>query len=99
MQMLHKFDSEYKVIFIGDASMSPYEIFYEYGSVEHMNKEAGKVWLERVKQSFKNIVWINPVQKDHWHYTQSIGMVQKIFDNKMFPLTVSGITEAMKHLS
>ncbi len=97
-EILNKYNSDYKVIMVGDASMSPYEIFSQYGSVEHYNEETGIIWMERLKNQFNDIVWLNPVREDQWNYTQSIGMIQKIVDQKMFPLTIGGITEAMETL-
>jgi len=96
--VLNKYNSDYKVIMVGDASMSPYEIFAEYGSVEHYNEEAGIKWLERLKTQFPDLVWLNPVPENQWSYTQSIGMIQKFTDDKMFPLTIGGITAAMEEL-
>jgi len=99
MNVMNRFDDDYKLIFIGDASMSPYELLYEHGSVEHMNQETGKLWLERMRGSFKKAVWLNPIPQEHWEYTQSIGIVNDVFEGKMFPLTLSGITGAMQYLS
>jgi uncharacterized protein with von Willebrand factor type A (vWA) domain len=96
--VLNKYNSDYKVIIVGDASMSPYEIVAEYGSVEHYNEEAGIKWLERLKAQFPDMVWLNPVPENQWKYTQSIGMIQKFTDDKMFPLTIGGITAAMEEL-
>lgn len=96
--LLKKYNSDYKVIFIGDAAMSPYEILYAGAAVEHYNKEAGIVWLERFKNHFKNIVWINPAEKSEWEYTQSTQILKKFFDNRMFELTPAGIKNAMKNL-
>ena len=96
--VLHKYNREYRVIIVGDASMSPYEIMYEGGSVEHFNDEAGAAWLQRLKDHFSRVVWLNPVPKRNWKYVQSIGMMKQIFDDRMFPLTLEGIKEAMKEL-
>ncbi|WP_417598495.1 vWA domain-containing protein [Oceanospirillum sp.] len=97
--LLHKYASDYKVIFIGDASMSPYEIAMAGGSVEHWNEESGAQWMQRVTDTWKNIVWLNPVPENHWDYTQSIGMTRQLMQDRMFPLTLSGITEAMNLLT
>ncbi|OOV86289.1 vWA domain-containing protein [Oceanospirillum linum] len=97
--LLHKYGSDYKVIFIGDASMSPYEIAMAGGSVEHWNEESGAQWMQRVTDTWKNIVWLNPVPENHWDYTQSIGMTRQLMQDRMFPLTLSGITEAMNLLT
>ncbi|MEM7040417.1 MAG: VWA domain-containing protein, partial [Bacteroidota bacterium] len=96
--LLHKFNKDYRVIVVGDASMSPYEIMYAGGSVEHWNDEAGIVWLKRLKEKFPNTIWLNPVPKPHWRYTQSIGMLKEFFEDKMYPLTLEGLRDAMKTL-
>jgi len=93
--ILNTFNSDYKVILIGDASMSPYEILFKQGAVEHYNEEAGKVWMERLKKQFEAVVWLNPVPKEEWKYVQSIEMIRNIVENKMFPLTIKGIEEAI----
>ena len=97
--LLHTFPHDYKLIFVGDASMSPYEIVMEGGAVEHVNEEAGKVWLERALQCWPHAVWLNPTPETHWRYTQSIGMIQRIMEDRMFPLTLEGIEAAMKELT
>ncbi|MFD1696619.1 vWA domain-containing protein [Roseibium aestuarii] len=99
MDLLHKYPSDYKIIFVGDASMSPYEITYPGGSVEHWNAEAGATWLARVKSVYRNIAWLNPVPEAHWSYTHSISLIREIMDDRMYPLTVEGLTEAMKDLA
>jgi len=96
--VLNKYNSDYKVIIVGDASMSPYEIFAEYGSVEHYNEEAGIIWMERLRAQFPDLVWLNPVPEHQWKYTQSIGMMKEFTKDKMFPLTIGGITAAMEEL-
>lgn len=90
-EVLNKYNSDYKVIIVGDATMSPYEIMYAQGSVEHYNDEAGIVWLERLKKQFPKIVWLNPVPKKHWKYTQSVRIIEEFTEHKMFPLTIEGI--------
>lgn len=97
--LLHKYGSDYKVIFVGDASMSPYEIAMAGGSVEHWNEESGAQWMQRVTDTWKNIVWLNPVPEKYWDYTQSIGMTRQLVHDRMFPLTLAGITEAMELLT
>jgi uncharacterized protein len=97
--ILHKFPHDYKVIFVGDATMSPYEITYPGGSVEHWNEEAGAVWMDRVTQIFKHAVWLNPTAERHWDYTPSIGLVKQVMGDRMFPLTIDGLEKAMKELS
>lgn len=96
--VLHKYNSDYRVIVVGDASMSPYEINYPGGSVEHTNEEAGAIWLDRFKTQYPHIAWLNPVPKEYWKYTQSIGMLERFFENKMYPMTVAGIEEAMREI-
>ncbi|NBG96491.1 vWA domain-containing protein [Pyruvatibacter mobilis] len=97
--VLHRFPSDYKVIFVGDASMSPYEITYAGGSVEHWNEEPGGVWLERLQQVYENVVWLNPVAERHWEYTPSIELVRQLIGDRMFPLTLEGLDGAMRELS
>jgi uncharacterized protein with von Willebrand factor type A (vWA) domain len=97
--LLHTFPHDYKLIFVGDAAMSPYEIMMEGGSVEHMNEEPGKVWLERALTCWPHAVWLNPTPETHWMYTQSIGMVQRIMENRMYPLTLEGLEAAMRELT
>lgn len=97
-QVLNTFNQDYRVLFVGDASMSPYEIFSRMGSVEHYNEESGQVWLSRFLAKFPHFVWLNPVPQNEWKYTESIGMVQKIVKNRMFPLTIEGIGKAIEAL-
>ena len=99
LDILNKYTKDYKVIFVGDASMAPWEITYSGGSIEHNNQESGQSWMQRIMNSFDNIVWINPTQKEYWEYTQSIGMIQRIMDQRMYPLTAKGLEEAMTELS
>jgi uncharacterized protein with von Willebrand factor type A (vWA) domain len=99
MDLLHTYGSDFKVIFIGDASMSPYEISHVGGSVEHWNEEAGSVWMRRLRETYQKIVWLNPVPEDEWSYTHSISMTKQLIGNKMYPLTLSGLEEAMSYLS
>ncbi|MBV1864465.1 MAG: VWA domain-containing protein [Rhodobacteraceae bacterium] len=96
--VLHTYGSDYKCIFVGDASMSPYEIAYRGGANEHWNEETGQSWLLRAQEQWPGSVWINPVQEQTWRYTQSIEMIREIFSNKMFPMTLKGIEAAMKEL-
>ena len=97
--VLHKFPHDYKVIFVGDATMSPYEITYPGGSVEHWNEEAGAIWLDRVTQIYEHVVWLNPVAEKHWDYTPSIGLIQQVISNRMYPLTLGGLDAAMRELN
>ncbi len=93
--ILHKYPHDYKIVFVGDASMSPYEIAIPRGSVEHDNEEAGRVWMERVPRTYPHAVWLNPVEQRYW-YAESIGMVRKMMGNRMFPLTLDGLEAAMR---
>jgi len=97
--VLHKYPSDYKVIFVGDATMSPYEITYAGGSVEHWNEEPGGIWLERVNQIYESCVWINPIPERHWEYTPSLQIIKQIMGERMFPLTLEGLDHAMRELS
>jgi len=97
--VLHKFPSDYKVIFVGDATMSPYEITYPGGSVEHWNEEAGAVWIDRLTNIFEHAVWLNPTGERHWDYTPSIEVVKQLMGDRMYPLTLDGLEKAMKELS
>ena len=96
--VLHKFPHDYKVIFVGDATMSPYEITYPGGSVEHWNEEAGAVWIDRVTQVHSHVVWLNPILQQHWEYTPSIGLIRQLLSNRMYPLTLAGLDSAMREL-
>jgi len=96
--ILHKFNKEYKVIIVGDASMSPYEIASQYGSVEHYNEESGETWMRRFTEQFNNVVWLNPIQEKEWKYTRSIGMMKIIVKDQMYPLTLQGIGKAIQSL-
>lgn len=96
--VLHKYPHDYKVIFVGDATMSPYEITYPGGSVEHWNEEAGAIWLDRVTQIYESVVWLNPTAERHWDYTQSIQMMKQLVNDRMFPLTLDGLDKAMREL-
>jgi uncharacterized protein with von Willebrand factor type A (vWA) domain len=98
-EVLHTYPSDYKVIFVGDATMSPYEITYPGGSVEHWNEEAGAVWLDRVCRTWEHVVWLNPVAERHWDYTPSTELIRQIISDRMFPLTLGGIDKAMRELS
>ncbi len=95
-EVLRTYGNDYKCIFVGDASMSPYEIAHPGGANEHWNAEAGQVWLTRAREKWPNNVWLNPLPERYWQHTQSVGMIRQIFDNRMFPLTLDGITRAVK---
>jgi uncharacterized protein with von Willebrand factor type A (vWA) domain len=96
--VLHKFPHDYKVVFVGDATMSPYEITYPGGSVEHWNEEPGAVWVDRVTQIYESCVWLNPTPERHWEHTPSIGVVRQLINDRMYPLTLQGLDKAMREL-
>ncbi len=97
--VLRKYNADYKLIFVGDATMSPYEILQPGGSVEHSNPEAGAVWLQRFTQHFPKHVWINPEPEGLWQYRQSIAVINQLMGGRMFPLTLDGLTRSMRMLS
>ncbi|UBM12010.1 vWA domain-containing protein [Cupriavidus metallidurans] len=97
--LIHKYTPDYKVIFVGDATMSPYEILQPGGSVEYNNAEAGAVWLNRMIEQFPRFVWLNPEPEGLWQYRQSITVINQIMKNRMYPVTIAGLEAAMKVLS
>jgi len=97
-EVLNTYGSDYKCIFVGDASMSPYEIAYPGGANEHWNAEAGQVWLERARAQWPDHLWINPVPRRAWDFTHSIGMIREIFDGRMVPMTLEGLDRGMREL-
>lgn len=97
--VLRTYGSDYKCIFVGDASMSPYEIAYAGGANEHWNQEPGQTWLERAREQWPDNLWINPVPENHWEYTHSIRMIREIFEDRMVPMTLRGIEEGMRELT
>lgn len=99
MDVLHKYSSDYKVIFIGDASMAPYEISAQFGSVEHMNDEAGYVWMRRLMETYSKVIWLNPTPEHLWGYTQTIGMTRELVENHMYPLSLEGLDRGIRHLT
>ena len=96
--LLNKFGKDYKVIFVGDATMSPYEITYPGGSVEHWNEEAGAIWVDRLTSIYDSVVWLNPTGERHWDYTPSIDVMRQLTADRMFPLTIEGLDKAMREL-
>lgn len=98
-EVLRTFPHDYKVVIVGDASMSPYEIVMPGGSVEHWNEEAGAVWLQRLLRVYPKTVWLNPIKKDWWGHTQSVSMIQNLMEDRMFPLTLAGLEDAMRELA
>jgi uncharacterized protein with von Willebrand factor type A (vWA) domain len=97
--ILHRYGKDYKVIFVGDATMAPYEITHVGGSIEHYNEEPGAVWMSRMTDAFERIVWLNPVGKDYWEHNYSIELVRELVEERMFPLSYNGLEEAMAMLS
>ncbi|MDO5622405.1 MAG: VWA domain-containing protein [Paracoccus sp. (in: a-proteobacteria)] len=96
--ILHRYGRDYKCIFVGDAAMSPYEIAIPGGANEHWNEEAGEVWLRRACETWPDHIWLNPVPESRWPYTQSTQMIGQIFENRMQPMTLEGLTQAMRIL-
>jgi len=98
-EVLRTYGPDYKCIFVGDASMSPYEIAYPGGANEHWNAEAGQVWLQRAREQWTSNLWINPVPEKYWEYTHSIGMIREIFEDRMVPMTLAGLERGMRELT
>lgn len=96
--VLHKYGRDYKLIIVGDATMSPYEILEPGGSVDHWNDEPGHVWLKRMTETYRRAVWINPTPEAHWPWTQSIKLTRELMEDRMFPMTVAGLDRAMRAL-
>jgi len=97
--ILHKYGHDYKVVFVGDAAMSPYEISHPGGSVEHFNEESGATWLHRVANTYPATVWLNPSTQEHWGYSQSTRLIRELLNDRMYPLTLAGLEAAMKELT
>jgi hypothetical protein len=98
-EVLRTYGPEYKAIFVGDASMSPYEIAMAGGSVEHMNDEPGGLWMQRITGHFRRSIWLNPVQDRFWKYTQSVEMMRELMEDRMYPLTLGGLDSAIRELN
>ena len=96
--VLHTYPADYKLVFVGDAAMSPYEIVYPGGSVEHWNEEAGQVWMQRLLSVYSKAVWLNPTPPQYWDYTESTRLLQRLMGGRMFPLTLEGLDGAMREL-
>jgi uncharacterized protein len=96
--VLHKYPADYKVVFVGDASMSPYEITQPGGAVEYMNEEPGSLWMRRVTDIYQKAVWLNPLPEEQWSWTLSIRIMRDLMDNRMYPLTLDGLDGAMREL-
>ncbi|MEQ1725352.1 MAG: VWA domain-containing protein [Sphingopyxis sp.] len=97
--ILHKYPHDYKLIFVGDAAMSPYEITHPGGSVEHFNEESGAVWLQRMMNTYPAAAWLNPVPQQHWGYSQSTKIIEQLMAGRMYPLTLAGLDDAMRELT
>ena len=98
-EILNKYAQDYKVIFVGDATMAPYEITHAGGSVEHWNEEPGAAWMERFTGQYEKLVWINPTPQETWEYSSSFGMTKDLVGGEMYPLTIRGLEEGMNALS
>ncbi len=98
-EILNKYAHDYKVVFVGDATMAPYEITHAGGSVEHWNEEPGALWMQRFTQIYDKVVWINPTPQETWEYSTSVGMTQELVGGQMYPLTIRGLEEGMGFLS
>ena len=99
LELLHKFGPDWRVVFVGDAAMSPYEIELAGGSVEHWNDEPGRVWIERARAAWPRSVWLNPVAEQSWGWSTSTGMMKRLFEGRMYPVTLAGLESAMRSLS
>ena len=99
MDLLHTYSSDYKVIFVGDATMGAYEISHQYGSVEHMNEEPGYLWMKRLTDTFDKVIWLNPTTREHWQYTTSIEITKDLLEDHMYPLTLAGLDEGIAYLT
>ena len=98
IDLMHKYGPEYKLVFVGDATMSPYEIIYAGGSVEHWNEEPGSVWIKRLLRIYNKAIWLNPEPESRWSFTPSIKITRDLLEKRMFPLTLSGIEDGIKAL-
>lgn len=99
LDVLHKYGPDYKVIFVGDATMSPYEISSPGGSIEHWNDEPGEAWMRRVKEQYEKVIWLNPEPQDSWDYTTSCVWTKELVENHMYPLTLRGLEDGIKFLT
>lgn len=97
--ILHKYGNDYRVIFVGDASMAPYEITHPGGSIEHWNEEAGAVWMQRITEKFDKVIWLNPLPENYWGEGGSLGITRQLLSDHMYPLTIEGLERGMKFLS
>lgn len=99
VDVIHRYGPDYKLVFVGDATMSPYEILHQHGSIEHMNAEAGAAWLRRLLEAYPAATWLNPEPERLWTYRQSIELIRQLMGGRMFPMTLDGLTRAMQSLS
>lgn len=99
LDVLHKYGSDYRVIFVGDAAMSPYELLSVGGSVEYMSQDTGQAWLKRITNHFDKVAWLNPETQSYWQYTQTIGLIKDIMQGHMYPMTLHGIEDMTKYLA
>jgi uncharacterized protein with von Willebrand factor type A (vWA) domain len=99
LDILNKYSHDYKVVFVGDATMAPYEITHAGGSVEHWNEEPGAAWMERFDEIYDKVIWLNPTPQETWEYSSSVMMTQELVGGKMYPLTIKGLEEGMGELS
>ena len=99
LDLMHKYPADYKLILVGDATMSPYEIQYPGGSVEHWNEESGATWMKRLLDTYPKAIWLNPEPQERWPHTPSIQMLSELMSQRMYPLTVSGLEQGMRELS
>jgi len=98
LDITHKYGADYKLIFVGDATMSPYEIVYPGGSVEHWNEEPGAVWIKRLLNTYPKAIWLNPEPRNRWDYAPSIKLTRELMDDRMYPLTLAGLDEGIRAL-
>lgn len=99
LEVLHKYGSDYRLIFVGDAAMSPYELLSVGGSVEYMSQDTGQAWLKRIANHFDKVAWLNPETPSYWQYTQTIGLIKDIMQGHMYPMTLHGIEDMTKYLA
>lgn len=99
LEVLHKYGSDYRLIFVGDAAMSPYELLSVGGSVEYMSQDTGQAWLKRITNHFDKVAWLNPETPSYWQYTQTIGLIKDIMQGHMYPMTLHGIEDMTKYLA
>ena len=98
-EILNTYQRDYKVIIVGDASMAPYEVVSVGGSMEYMNRESGVTWMTRLLENFEKVIWLNPTPRAHWGYTQSIGLIQELVEDHMYPLTLEGLDSGVRYLA